>query len=277
MTCPGSLPPGYANVGFIPAVLASRVTSFPPDQQLTKLCKATGCDCLPSGHVACLRYSAPFFPYYTWECSHEWCYCFENKENEIPIQPNPSHPNVAANNRAPANVGNAPPIAHHRKKQPPGALCAGWNDCAGENYVCKVPSSAPRQTQPQPGTCTWLTNIAAAAVASSALGTQCQRGRCLAESNGTVSANGSSPFLPTPQLTVDAKDAFACACNCTYVSKSCCSTADGNVYEEAINKVSEVAAPPGSFCNAMTGDFQDMVNRVGETNNTVFSDGLWGR
>jgi len=233
-----------------------------------------GCDCLPSGQVVCLRYLAPFFPYYTRECSLEWCYCFENKENMTPIQPNPSHPNVAANNRAPANVVHAPPMAHHRKKQPPDAPCAGWNDCAGENYVCKVPSSAPRQTQSQPGTCTWLANVAAAAVASSAIGAQCQRGRCLAESNSTLSASGLSPILPTPQLTIDAKDAFACACNCTYVSRSCCSTTDGNVYEEAINKVSEVAAPPGSFCNSTTGDIQDVVNWVSGINNTVFSHGL---
>ncbi len=150
--------------------------------------------------MACLRYLAPFFPYYTRECSLEWCYCFENKENMTPIQPNPSHPNVAASNRAPAKVVHAPPMAHHRKIQPPEAPCAGWNDCAGENYVYKVPSSAPRQTQSQPGTCTWLANVAAVAVASSAIGAQCQRGQCLAESNSTLSASGLSPILPTRQL-----------------------------------------------------------------------------
>lgn len=268
MTCPGNLPPDYTTHGVSPATIESRITSYPPDQQLTRLCKAAGCDCLPSGQVDCLRYLAPFFPYYTQKCSFEWCYCFENQENKQPTQPNPLHPNVAANNRAPANVAHAPPMAHHRKKQPPNAPCAGWNDCAGENYVCKVPNSAPGQTQSQPGICTWLANVAAASVASSGIGAQCQRGRCLTESNSTLSANGSSPILPTPQLTVDDKNTFACACNCTYVSHSCCSTTDGIVYEEAIYKVSEVAAPPESFCNSTTGEIQAVVSG---NNNTAFS------
>ena len=271
MTCPGTLPADYANVGVSLAVVRSEVTSFPPSQQLTKLCEAAGCSCLASGSITCWPFGAPFYMYYRQQCSFEWCYCFDNKENMVPIEPDPLHPNVAANNRAPANIANAPPISHHRKQKAPGAACSNWNDCAGENYACTVPNSAPGQSQPQPGTCTWLANAAAAVVASSALGTRCQRGRCLS------ATNSSDIVPPIPPPTIDAKNGFACACNCTYVSQACCSTADGNVNEDATQMVSSISASPGSFCNSTTGDMQNVVNWVSPANNTVFSNGIWGR
>ena len=271
MTCPGSLPSDYASLGVSPAVIQSRVTSFPPAQQLTKLCEAAGCACQVSGLIACWPFGSPFYMYYRQHCSIEWCYCFNNQENMMPIEPAPVHPNVAANNRAPANIANAPPISHHRKQQAPGAACAGWNDCAGENYVCKIPNSARGQSQPQSGTCTWLANAAAAVVASSALGTGCQRGRCLS------AANSSDSVPPNPQPTIDAKDVYACACNCTYASQACCSTTDGIVNEDATQKVSTISPPPGTFCNVTSGDMQSVANWAGSNNNTGFSVGLWGR
>ena len=264
MTCPGSLPPDYRSHGVSSAAVASRVTSFPPNQQLTKLCEAAGCSCLRSGLVTCWPTGPPFFIFYAFyhqECSAAWCYCFDNKENTAPSPPEPLHPNVDANNRAPTNLGNAPPIAHHRKHEPPGAACASWNDCAGEDYVCKVPNSGSGQGQPQPGTCTWFANAVAGIEA------QCQRGRCLSAAN----SSNTNPLIPRP--IVDSIDTIACACNCTYVSQACCSTADGYVYEDARQKVSTISASPGSFCNPTTGDIQDVVSWVSPTNNTVFSNG----
>ena len=165
-------------------MVAVRVTRFPQDQQLTWLCKSAGCSCQRSDRVTCWPFGV-IFSMYSYQCSSEWCHCFDNKENKVPIEHMPLHPNIAANNRAPANVANAPPASHHRKQQTPGAACMGSGDCAGDNYVCMVPNAASGQSQQQPGTCTWFANAAAAVVASSALGIQCQHGRCLSAANSS--------------------------------------------------------------------------------------------
>ena len=212
-----------------------------------------------SDHVTCWPFGSPLY-FYAQQCKTEWCYCFNNQENMIPIEDTALHPNVAINYQTPNNGVVAPP-AHHRhsiKQQPPGAPCASWNDCAGDNYVCKVSKPPVGQTKSQPGTCAWFANAVSSAV-SSALDTQCQRGRCLSEANGTITPNGSSSAPPTPPPLTDASGPFPCACNCTYVSQACCSTTDGNVYEDKVKKVSEISAPPGSFCNSMTGTFQDVI------------------
>ena len=49
----------------------------------------------------------------------------------------------------------------------------------------------------------------------------------------------------------------ACPCNCTYVSKACCNSISGIVYEAPDLRLGSVQAPSANLtCNATTGDFQ---------------------
>lgn len=49
----------------------------------------------------------------------------------------------------------------------------------------------------------------------------------------------------------------ACPCNCTYVSKACCNSPSGMVYEEPNFRLGSLQAPSANLtCNATTGEFQ---------------------
>ena len=50
---------------------------------------------------------------------------------------------------------------------------------------------------------------------------------------------------------------MACPCNCTYVSKACCNSISGIVYEAPELRLGSVQAPSANLtCNVTTGDFQ---------------------
>ena len=50
---------------------------------------------------------------------------------------------------------------------------------------------------------------------------------------------------------------MACPCNCTYVSKACCNSISGIVYEAPELRLGSVQAPSANLtCIAKTGDFQ---------------------
>ena len=57
-------------------------------------------------------------------------------------------------------------------------------------------------------------------------------------------------------MVEDSKE-LACPCNCTYVSKACCNSPLGIVYEAPELKLGSLQAPSVNMtCNATTGDFQ---------------------
>ena len=58
-------------------------------------------------------------------------------------------------------------------------------------------------------------------------------------------------------LTEEGRVDLACPCNCTYVSKACCNSISGIVYEAPELRLGSVQAPSANLtCNATTGDFQ---------------------
>ena len=58
-------------------------------------------------------------------------------------------------------------------------------------------------------------------------------------------------------LTGEGSTGPACPCNCTYVSKACCTSPSGIVYEAPDLRLGALQAPSVNLtCNAMTGDFQ---------------------
>lgn len=58
-------------------------------------------------------------------------------------------------------------------------------------------------------------------------------------------------------LTQEGGIDLACPCNCTYVSKACCNSISGVVYEAPELRLGAVQAPSANLtCNATTGDFQ---------------------
>ena len=75
---------------------------------------------------------------------------------------------------------------------------------------------------------------------------------------GIESANATeSGFSMNSTLTGEDMMDLACPCNCTYVSKACCSSPSGIVYEAPNLRLGSVEAPSVNLtCNATTGDFQ---------------------
>ena len=72
----------------------------------------------------------------------------------------------------------------------------------------------------------------------------------------SANATESNPALNST-LMEDAKIDLACPCNCTYVSKACCNSTSGIIYEAPELRLGSVQAPSANLtCNPMTGDFQ---------------------
>ena len=64
-------------------------------------------------------------------------------------------------------------------------------------------------------------------------------------------------FSINSTLTGKQRTDLACPCNCTYVSKACCDSPSGMVYEAPDLRLGSVQAPSANqTCNASTGDFQ---------------------
>ena len=71
-----------------------------------------------------------------------------------------------------------------------------------------------------------------------------------------ANATESDPALNS-SLTEEGRIDLACPCNCTYVSKACCNSISGMVYEAPELRLGSVQAPSANLtCNATTGDFQ---------------------
>lgn len=73
-----------------------------------------------------------------------------------------------------------------------------------------------------------------------------------------VSPNATGSIHSTNvTLTAEGSTGPACPCNCTYVSKACCNSPSGIVYEAPDLRLGALRAPSVNLtCNAMTGDFQ---------------------
>lgn len=71
-----------------------------------------------------------------------------------------------------------------------------------------------------------------------------------------ANATESDPALNST-ITDEGRIDLACPCNCTYVSKACCNSISGIVYEAPDLRLGSVQAPSANLtCNATTGDFQ---------------------
>lgn len=75
---------------------------------------------------------------------------------------------------------------------------------------------------------------------------------------GTDLANATeSSFSMNSTLTGEGTMDLACPCNCTYVSRACCNSLSGIVYEAPNLRLGSVQAPSVNLtCNATTGEFQ---------------------
>ena len=150
----------------------------------------------------------------------------------------------------------------------PGGLshsCNSPDDCSlMDDYVCASDRGIP--LSPTWGTfvCTYVPGIAAAAAAAIKLGSDC-RGRCLLDANGTfeVTATSNNATFSSANLNTTTTDPttfdtttynstvpdLVCPCNCTYVSKACCLSPAGKVYEDLAMRIDTVVqAPNGSVC-----------------------------
>ena len=72
------------------------------------------------------------------------------------------------------------------------------------------------------------------------------------------SANVTQLAFPiNSTLTTEPSTALACPCNCTYVSKACCNSPRGIVYEAPDLRLGALQPPSENLtCNATTGEFQ---------------------
>lgn len=82
-----------------------------------------------------------------------------------------------------------------------------------------------------------------------------QNGRGVLE---IASANATQTVLPiNGNLTAEDSKGSACPCNCTYVSKACCDSPSGILYEAPDLRLGSLQAPSADMaCNPTTGDFQ---------------------
>lgn len=82
-----------------------------------------------------------------------------------------------------------------------------------------------------------------------------QYGRGLLDVDSTNATGPGSPLNGTSAM--ESSTISACPCNCTYVSKACCNSLSGIVYEAPDLRLGSVRAPSENVtCNATTGDFQ---------------------
>ena len=151
--------------------------------------------------------------------------------------------------------------------------CTGPSDCSLNNdCVCASDKGIPLSATWGTFVCTYVPNIAAAAAAAIKLGNDC-RGRCLLNADGTleVAATPDNTTFTSATLnstifnsTVFDSTAFSstipdltCPCNCTYVSRACCLSTTGIVFEDSAMKIDTVVqAPNGSVCcNHQTGNW----------------------
>ena len=72
------------------------------------------------------------------------------------------------------------------------------------------------------------------------------------------SVNATQPaFAANSTLAGESSTDLACPCNCTYVSKACCNSPAGIVYEAPDLKLGSVLAPSANLtCDPTTGEFQ---------------------
>lgn len=137
--------------------------------------------------------------------------------------------------------------------------CSLANDC-----VCASDKGIPLSATWGTFLCTYVPGIAAAAAAAIQLSSEC-RGRCLLNANGTleVTATPDNTTFTSAALNTTIVDStsyesttfspsltdLACPCNCTYVSKACCLSLTGLVYEDPVMKIDTVVqATNGSVC-----------------------------
>lgn len=79
-------------------------------------------------------------------------------------------------------------------------------------------------------------------------------GRGLLEIN-SANANQSASSINDTLMTESSTD-IACPCNCTYVSKACCNSPSGVVYEAPELRLGSLQGPSNMTCNATTGELQ---------------------
>lgn len=123
-----------------------------------------------------------------------------------------------------------------------------------------------------PYSCSYMPGLAAAAITYVKLGSAC-RGRCLLTTNGTLeiaatldnttftsahfNTTAMDPATPSSESLTPTLLDYTCPCNCTYVSKACCLSPTGLVYEDPVMRIdADVQAPNGSVCcDRQTGNW----------------------
>lgn len=74
------------------------------------------------------------------------------------------------------------------------------------------------------------------------------------------SARVEAPAFKAPSLSGTKYTGLACPCNCTYVSKACCFSNSGMVFEAPSLKLGALQPPNSSMvCSPMSGQFQLLV------------------
>ncbi|KAL8855935.1 MAG: hypothetical protein Q9178_007449 [Gyalolechia marmorata] len=144
-----------------------------------------------------------------------------------------------------------------------GGTCYKPSDCdAANDYICATDKDIPiESTSWGTFTCRYFPNAGSliAAVATSIRVGSC-RGRCLLGAGGTIEvpANDHVPVAaPAKTLSNSIEASLSCPCNCTYVSRACCMSADGIVAEDATQEIVTTQLPPNGTvcCDGATGNF----------------------
>lgn len=151
--------------------------------------------------------------------------------------------------------------------------CNSPSDCSLANEcVCASDKGIPLSATWGTFLCTHVPGIAAVAAAAVQLSNDC-RGRCLLNSNGTLEVaatpDNATFTSTTVNMTVVDSTTFdsttfnpsttdlSCPCNCTYVSKACCLSPTGLVYEDPVMRTDTVVQAPDSSvcCDHQTGNW----------------------
>lgn len=130
-----------------------------------------------------------------------------------------------------------------------GQPCSSDADCATNGCTCLATPVGNPQDRLWTSTCRLPYTASSSATKSSSGGAKISS-FAVEVLNSTQSSNFSTIIR-----ALDLRD-VACPCNCTYISKACCGSASGVVYETPNLQRGNLEAPAGQYCDLTTGKLE---------------------
>lgn len=141
--------------------------------------------------------------------------------------------------------------------------CSRSSDCSNEGCKCVADGNINYWSS----SCKAFSVDSTAVLASGGRGLLEDAGGANTSATTTTTTNSSDPTPPTARtgatsIMIQGSSTLlsdlACPCNCTYVSKQCCTSASGIVHEDPVHRLGALSPPPNGTleCDLRTGDWR---------------------